>query len=224
LSATSSLPVPKEPTRLERRGYQPKTARKPIVELTPEQRLFLEYQLVGCAKPDLCAQIGVRLHEPLSVEQAADLVRIRRRFARWLTQQPAYRREWSKGVQAIRDGQAVAAVRTQIELMNDPGDGSAAAGTLRLKASQSLLGDSEGRSSASVNIAVNTAINLQPGLVIRIKDDLPETPLEAQARERGDIIDATPIEQHDAPEGYAMDPQAEADMARRWPVTIGDDQ
>ena len=204
-----------EPTRLMRRGYQPKTARKPVNELTPEQQLFLEYQLVGCSKRDLCEQIGVEPHTPLSVEQAADLVRIRRRFARWLVQQPAYRREWAKGVQSIRDGQALAAVRTQIELMHDRGDGSAAAGTLRLKASQALLDTGEGKSGVNVSIT-NTTLNLTAGVVVRLPADAPIAPLERLADSDGNIIEAHAIE---GPEGLSLDPTAEDAMRRNWPRT-----
>ncbi len=222
MSEASSLPAPKEPTRLERRGYQPKTARKPIVELNAEQRLFLEYTLHGCSKPDLCEQVGVKPCEPMSIEQAADLCRIRRRFARWLFEQTAFKRAYASGLEAIRNGYRVKALQTQGEIMQDAGDGSAAFAAVRLKAATALLGD-ESKGNASVNIAVNTAINLQPGVVVRLPADAPAPPLETQAKERGDIIDITPIRQRDAPEGFSIDPAAEAAMARSWPNTVGGD-
>ncbi len=210
---------------MERRGYLPKTARKPITELNAEQRLFLEYQLIGCSKPDLCAQIGVRLHEPLSVEQAADLVRIRRRFARWLTTQPAYRREWAKGVQSIRDGQAVAAVRTQIQIMNNPGDDSAAFAKVRLQAASALLGDEGKAGNTNVNVTLNqNTVNLTAGIVVRLPASAAPPPLENMADDAlGEVIDAEPfrpiaalIDEQQRP---TFDDRALEEMVRRHPHT-----
>ncbi len=221
MSATNNLPAPKEPPRLERRGYQPKTARKPIVELNAEQRLFLQYILYGCDKPDLCEQVGVKPFEPMSIEQAADLCRIRRRFARWLFEQTAFKRAYASGLEAIRNGYRVKALQTQGEIMQDAGDGSAAFAAVRLKAATALLGD-ESKASTNVNLTLNqNTVNLTAGVVVRLPADAPKSPLELTAIAEEAPLELTPI---DATEGFAMDPQAEVEMARRWPVTIGDDQ
>ena len=213
------------PERLERLGYGPRHARKPLKELDLRSQLMLEYMLVGTRHKSLAERIGVEVNEPMSQQQASDAVGFRRRNGRFVFSQPIFQKALAKGIEELRSGHRVKATLTQIELMNDRGDGSAAAGTLRLKASQALLGDSDGKSGVNVNVAVNAGIQLSAGLVIRLPNDAPPTPLEQQPREdEPQIIEGgaiTHLEQH---EGYALDPKAHDDMVRRWPVTTGGDQ
>lgn len=222
LSDANALPAPKETTRLEKRGYAPKTARKPIVELTATQRLFLQYVLYGCDKRDLCEQVGVRPFEPMSVEQAADLCRIRRRFARWLFEQTAFKRAYAAGLEAIRSGYRVKALQTQGEIMQDAGDGSAAFAAVRLKASQALMGDSEGRGGTQVNVQVNNGPTLMPGVVIRLPAGVAAPPLERMAAD-GEIIDVTPVESSVHSDRIELDPETPRSMARNWPHVGGDE-
>ena len=222
MSGSSQLATAREPDRLVKRGY-PKTPRKVIQDLNPTQKLFLEYLLIGCSKTDLCAQINVQPYVPLTIEQAADLTRLRRRYARWLFGQTAFKREYNRGIDNIRGGARVAAVRTQIELMNDRGDGSAAAGTLRLKASQALLGDESKASGSTVNIAVNTAIQLQPGIVIRLPASAAQSPLELQASDAEQIDQTALPNSLEQDDGVTLDPTVTEQMARNWPQTFGGD-
>jgi hypothetical protein len=168
-----------DPGRLQKRGY-PKTPRKAVGALNANQRLFLEYMIHGCRHADLCKQIHVEPHTPLSIEQAADLTRIRRRFARWLFEQPEFRREYGKAVQSLKNAAHVEAVNKQIEIMRHVGDGSAADKAIALKATQALLDDGDSKNGSQVNIQLNNHIQLQPGIVIRLRGDVAETPLEKE--------------------------------------------
>lgn len=208
---------------MERRGYAPKTARKPIAELNAEQRLFLEYVLHGCGKPDLCDQVGVKPSEPMSIEQAADLCRIRRRFARWLFEQAAFKKAYASGLEAIRNGYRVKAIHTQGEIMQNEGDGSAAFATARLKAATALLDNGEGRGgNTSINIT-NQTVNLQPGVVIRLPANVSVPPLELQSHDDAPL-ELTAAERHEETRGLSEDPAAEQQMARAWPRTTGGDE
>ncbi len=178
MSEISQLGI-QEASRLQKRGY-PKTPRKSVGELSPNQRLFLEYLVHGCRHSDLCKQIHVEPHTPLTIEQAADLIRIRRRYARWLFEQPEFRREYGKAVQALKNASHIEAVKKQIEIMRHVGDGSAADKAIALKASQALLDDGYNKNSPQMNIQLNNHIQLQPGIVIRLRGDVAETPLERQ--------------------------------------------
>lgn len=128
----------------------------------------------------MCKQIHVEPHTPLTIEQAADLTRIRRRYARWLFEQPEFRREYGKAVQALKNAAHVEAVKKQIEIMRHVGDGSAADKAIALKATQALLDDKDNKNGSQVNIQLNNHIQLQPGIVIRLRGDVAETPLEME--------------------------------------------
>lgn len=212
------------PDRFERLGYGLKHARKPLRELDLRSQLMLEYMLVGTRHKSIADRIGVEPNEPMSQQQASDAVGLRRRNGRFIFSQPVFQKALAKGIEELRSGHRVKATLTQIELMNDRGDGSAAAGTLRLKASQALLGDGEGKGGGvNVNVQVNNGVTLTAGVVVRLPSDVPLTPLETQPREDDPrIIDARPIEgKSEAPEGLSIDPEAELAMRRSWPNTAG---
>jgi hypothetical protein len=223
-----SLPAETQPRQTKPIGKFEKLfpgSRKPAVlkELTPKHRLLIQYQVWG-VEYDFVRKIGKEPFEPLTLTEAAKILEIRLKNARSLQSDPLYQKEYSRQMKAWRDGRKCDAWRKVDEILRDDGDGSAAVRKVQLAAANMLIGEqAEARAGTNINIT-NQTLNLSPGIVIRLPADTPAPPLEAQARERGDIIDATPIEQHDAPEGYAMDPQAEVEMARRWPVTTGDDQ
>lgn len=183
------------PDRYERLGYGPKHVRKPLKELDLRSQLMLEYMLVGTRHKSLADRIGVEVNEPMSQQQASDAVGFRRRNGRFVFSQPVFQKALAKGIAELRSGHHVKAVLTQVELMNDPGDGSAAAGTLRLKASQALLGDESKSGGTTVNVAVNTGIQLSAGLVIRLPSDAPASPLERMDPETGDVIEGQLIEE-----------------------------
>ena len=212
------------PDRLERLGYGPKHARKPLKELDLRSQLMLEYVLVGCRHKDTCNRIGVEVNEPMTQQQASDAVGFRRRNGRFIFGQSVFQKALAKGLEELRSGQRVKAIMTQAEIMHDKGDGSAAFAATRLKASQALLGDDGKGSGSTVNVSVNTAIQLQPGVVIRLRDNVAKPPLELQAETDVEHFDQTALlnslEQDD---GVTLDPFVTEQMARNWPQTISDD-
>lgn len=183
--------------RFEKLGYGPKHQRKPLRELDLRSQLMLEYMLCGTRHKSLADRIGVEVNEPMSQQQASDAVGFRRRNGRFVFSQPIFQKALAKGIAELRSGHHVKAVLTQVELMNDRGDGSAAAGTLRLKASQSLLGDEGKSGGVNVNVQVNNGIQLSAGVVVRLPADIAPTPLERMDPETGDIIEGQLIEERD---------------------------
>jgi hypothetical protein len=113
---------------------------------------------------------------------------------------------------------------TQAEIMCDKGDGSAAFAATRLKASQALLGDDGNGSGSTVNVSVNTAIQLQPGVVIRLPASAAQSPLELQSKKDGEPLNLTVFDQEDGEiDGVTLDPKATEQMARNWPKIISGD-
>jgi hypothetical protein len=212
------------PDRFERLGYGPRHARKPLKELDLRSQLMLEYMLVGCRHKDTCDRLGVEVNEPMSQQQASDAVGFRRRNGRFIFGQAVFQKALSKGIEELRSGNRVKAITTQLEVMNDRGDGSAAFAAVRLKASQAIMGD-EAKGGVTVNASItnNTAIQLQPGIVIRLKENISSPPLEIQANNDGEHIDLAASHHEDADlDGVMIDPQAHEIMTRHWPSTTGD--
>lgn len=175
--------------RLQALGYKPANRRKPLEALDARGRLLIEYQIFGCphdwirqytrAAPigeDPGRRVTIQPGWPLTLEEAADALRIKRRNARWISRQPVFQRELAEQLQSLRNGMKARAVLAQGEILDDHGDGAAADRKVRLQAARAILGeDARGR---SVNVTVNNGIALQAGLVIRLPSDLPLTPLE----------------------------------------------
>lgn len=215
---------PTAPDRFERLGYGPKHPRKPLKELDLRSQLMLEYMLIGCRHKDTCNRIGVELNEPMSQQQASDAVGFRRRNGRFIFGQSVFQKALAKGLEELRSGQRVKAIMTQAEIMHDKGDGSAAFAATRLKASQALLGDDGKASGSTVNVSVNTAIQLQPGVVIRLPASAAQSPLELQSKKDGEPLHLTAFDQEDREvDGVTLDPLATEQMARNWPQTVGGD-
>jgi len=206
------------PDRFERLGYGPKHQRKPLKELDLRSQLMLEYMLIGCRHKDTCDRIGVEVNEPMSQQQASDAVGLRRRNGRFIFGQAIFQKALAKGLDELRSGHRVKAIVTQAEIMRDKGDGSAAFAATRLKAASALLGD-ENRNGPSVAVQINNnAINLSPGVVIRLPASAPVAPLELQANEEAHHHEQPSIEHDDV---ITLDPRAAETMHRHWPATTG---
>lgn len=207
--------------RYERLGYGPKHARKPLRELDLRSQLMLEYMLVGTRHKSVADRIGVEVNEPMSQQQASDAVGLRRRNGRFIFSQAIFQKALAKGIEELRSGSRVKATLTQIEVMNDRGDGSAAFATARLKAAGALLGDSDGKGGGNVNVQVNAAIQLQPGIVIRLPASADKPPLEIEG-EDVDMLPVIPVAtdaNHDT--GRTFDTQSIENMQRQYPHTHG---
>lgn len=228
IETSSERRGPPTADRFEKLGYGPKHQRKPLRELDPRSQLMCEYMLIGTHIKSLADRIGVEVNEPMSQQQASDAVGFRRRNGRFVFSQPVFQKALAKGIAELRSGHHVRAVLTQVELMNDPGDGSAAAGTLRLKASQALLGEEGKSGGVNVNVAIqnNPAIQLAPGIVVRLPSSAASPPMESMFDESGVIEhDPAPLlpvaDNSGEPARIMFDESSLETMRRQHPHTRG---
>jgi hypothetical protein len=167
----------------------------PLTKLHAKHRLLIDYMTAGCPHPfitrvtraaptefDPEARRPLMQNEPLTLEEAADALGIRRRHARHLFSQTIFRKELAKAATAVRESVQVAALRKTIEIMNADGDGSAAWAKVNLAAAQSLL-NQQAAETNKTNVNVNVEMKLAAGIVVRLPAGLPQTPLERQAIE-----------------------------------------
>ncbi|MGD9656201.1 MAG: hypothetical protein AB7U61_00950 [Methylocystis sp.] len=115
----------------------------------------------------------------MKLEEAADLLRIRRRHARWILSQPIAQKELATQLQALRSGMKAHALMTVGEIMTERGDNKAADRKVRLQAAQTIIGDDA--RGPSVNVNVTAYAEMQAGIVIRLPASAPSMPLEQQA-------------------------------------------
>ncbi|MEA3197024.1 MAG: hypothetical protein QOF32_1076 [Gammaproteobacteria bacterium] len=193
--------------RLQPLGYR-SMRRKPEggpKELTPRHQLLIEYQVHGCphsfvrkmTRPVqeldkatgkiVTVQRPIEPGEQLTLIEAADLLRIRRRNARELAGFPIYQRAYAIEVQRLRDGEKARSVGTMIQIRDDHGQGKAADKTVRLKAAQAILGEGDGNRSTTVNVGVNVGVTA--GYVIDLTPqpkDAPTLPLKASRQRASD--------------------------------------
>jgi len=163
----------KKEDRLEKLGYGPKHARKPLVELDARGRLLVEYMSAGLPQSlaDVAARINVKPNEPLTLTQAADLLHIRRRNARWIATQSVFQTALNAEVDAIRSGSKIRAMRRIAELVDDSGDGTAADRKVQLAAAQTVLGEQAKGVSVNVNTQFNNNVVVTPGYVLDLRPD-----------------------------------------------------
>jgi hypothetical protein len=223
-----SLPAETQPRQTKPIGKFDKLfpgSRKPAVlkELTPKHRLLIQYQVWG-VEYDFVRKIGKEPFEPLTLTEAAKILEIRLKNARSLQSDPLYQKEYARQMKSWRDGRKCDAWRKVDEILRDDGDGSAAVRKVQLAAANMLIGEqAEARAGASINIT-NQTLNLTAGVVIRLPNDAPSPPLELQPREDdAQFIEGQAIQHHEPEEGFAIDPDAEAAMARAWPNTVSGD-
>jgi hypothetical protein len=178
----------RQPDKFERLGYGPKNTRKPLLVLDSRAKLLCEYMVFGAPSTlaNALERMGKRPGEPLSVEQAGDLVGLRRRNARWIFKQPLFQKAFAAEIEGLRSGAKVAAIRKMIDLIDDVGEGRAADRKVQLEASSRLLGLDE---CAGVNVSVNVGMAAPvAGYIIDL------SPVTNEERVRSAIIDADAIE------------------------------
>ena len=186
-------PIEKPKNRIEAIDVKKTTAllyldKKP--ELSPKHRLMADYMVNGCPH----SYIGrltdahgnpLKPNEPLTLNQAADVLRIRRRSARALVNHPAFRSEHAKRMSELRNGEAAMSLHRIIQIRDDGGEGKAADRKVQLTAAQALLG--EGGSAGGSRVSVNVTNVVQPGYVISLpKDKTIEGEVIDQVEEEGD--------------------------------------
>jgi hypothetical protein len=176
----------------------PKAEMGPLRELTPKHKLLIQYVVHGVDKQHLLDGVErlspteddptrtrpLKVGEPLKLEEAALVLGMRRKHARHLFSQQVFIKAYNAELESLRNGAKVDAIRKTIEIMNEPGDGSAAWAKVNLTAAGQILGE-QGEAKGGVNVTVNTAIQLQPGIVIRLPASAEKPPLEIE----GEVID-----------------------------------
>jgi hypothetical protein len=199
---TSKQDAPRN--RLVSLGHvRPASKKKPLTALDAKAQLLISYLVSGCphdyvtqitrAAPtefDPDARRPLEPGEPMKLEEAADLLRIRRRHARWIMAQPIAQKELALQLQALRSGMKAHALMTVGEIMTERGENTAADRKVRLQAAQTIIGDKA--RGPSINVNVGVGVNLQPGVVIRLPANLPKTPLEG-GEQPTNTIDTHPL-------------------------------
>ena len=182
--------VEPQTNRLERLGHGA-PRRKPEggpKELTARHKLLISYMIDGCGHRSICDRIWVKRNimvdglvavvtrrpqpgEPLSLIEAADLLRIRRRNARELMTLPIFKRAYDEEIQRFREGERAASLHTLVAVRDDEGCGKAADRKVRMQASMALLGEI-GSNATTVNVNVG-GTHITAGIVIDLRDDEP---------------------------------------------------
>lgn len=178
--------------RLVALGHRSLSKKKPLSTLDGKAQLLISYMVTGCPHPyvsqitraaptefDENARRVLEPGEPMKLEEAADLLRIRRRHARWILSQPIAQKELATQLQALRSGMKAHALMTVGEIMTERGDNKAADRKVRLQAAQTIIGDDA--RGPSVNVNVTAYAEMQAGIVIRLPASAPSMPLEQQA-------------------------------------------
>lgn len=204
--STSSSPAPRPANRLEALGRS-SGRRKPevLTELTPQHRKLIGYMVNGCTDEKLLEpikrkvpavengvavikEVSPRTGEPLLLDEAADLARVRRRNARDLMKQPAFTRELSKAVDDLRRGHTAEAMHKTIEIMRDPGFGKAADRKVQLEAADRILAiEAPGNAKSGVNVNITNTV-VTAGYVIDLRDpsEITAPTIEGRIVEEGD--------------------------------------
>ncbi len=103
--------------------------------------------------------LGYPLKEPLTLEQAAGVLDIRRRNARQVTRIPAFQRLMAQLTGELRSGGRARAIHTLLSIMADVGENTAADRAVRVKAAKEVIGE-EGKGGVSVNVNVGVQNNV----------------------------------------------------------------
>jgi hypothetical protein len=106
--------------------------------------------------------------QPLSLDDAAAVLGLRRRNARQILASPGWQKIYAALLADVRTGAKARALREIIDLVGRVGEGKAADAKVRLDAAKTVLG--EEAKGVSVNVQVNNQTNLaeaiRPGYVL----------------------------------------------------------
>jgi hypothetical protein len=106
--------------------------------------------------------------QPLSVDEAAAVLGLRRRNARQILASPGWQKIYAELLADVRTGAKARALREIIDLVGRVGEGKAADAKVRLEAAKTVLG--EDAKGVSVNVQVNNQTNnmtaIRPGYVL----------------------------------------------------------
>lgn len=185
------------------------------VDLTPRHLLLVEYMVFG-TEHARAKRLGYPLNEPLTLEQAAGVLDIRRRNARQVTRMPAFQRLMAQLTAELRSGGRARAIHTLLKIMADVGENTAADRAVRVKAAKEVIGD-EGK--GGVNVTIYNQVNaVRPGFIIRLPSDAP-TPRTIEATpERPPHPSFAAHRRLESEQAKADELAAEAERARLNPV------
>jgi hypothetical protein len=182
-----------EGERMERKGYGPggRLARKTIAELHPREALIVEYAFRGCRIGRMCALVGREIGEPMTFEEAADILKIKRRKLAWLQTQKPFQQAVARELEAMKTGAQAGAMKVVIDLAHERGENKAADRKVMLQAAQAILGDKVGTPAqgSNVNVTVNNGPVLQAGIVVRLPPSAKAPPLEQATVIEGQAIE-----------------------------------
>lgn len=176
--------VPTEATpgnRLKRLDAKYRAPEK-LSKLQPRHLLLIEYMTHGISSPVRCRQLRIGVDQPLSLIEAADAARVRRREARRISVDPLFVGELKRQLRAFRELLHPEAIRTMAAIMQEVGENSAADRTVRLKASTTLLGENaSGGNSNNVQINIDgSGQKLVAGICIRMPSTAKRMPIEGE--------------------------------------------
>jgi hypothetical protein len=176
--------VPTEATpgnRLKRLDAKYRAPEK-LSKLQPRHQLIIQYMMHGVSSPVRCRQLRIGVDQPLSLVEAADAARVRRREARRIALDPLFRQALDRELKAFRESKHAEAIRTISAIMSDPGDGSAASKTVQLKASTTLLGENAsggGGTKVEINLG-GDGQRLTAGIIVRLPATAKRCPGEPE--------------------------------------------
>ena len=185
-------------TRPKAVAKRPKATLGPLTELHPKHRLLIQYMVHGVDKPHLVDYLyratpteddpdgrrPLKAHEPLRLEEAADVLFMRHRHARHLFKQPVFQKEIAAQLETLRDGAKARAMHRIIALVEE-GDGSAAFAKVNLAAATAILGETVSKPDRPA-VTVNVGLNMSAGVVVRLPQGIAPPPLELQAINQDD--------------------------------------
>lgn len=141
-------------------------------ELTPKHRAIIDLLVHGLSGPH-AAFPNLAVGQPLTANECADVMGLRRKYVRRLLNEGVFRTELNAAAHALRASAVPKAVKQMIDLMDWQGEGRAADAKVRLEASRAILGEDASGLSVNVNVATQNNIGIRPGYIIRLPPDLP---------------------------------------------------
>jgi hypothetical protein len=169
-------------TALPERQFKKVSPRKALRCLDRRGERLVELMTLGLKSEEASSYPDLPACEPLTLEQAAHVIGLKMKNARFIFASSPFLKAYSLNLGAIRNGHKARAVAVLAEVMNSAGQGLAADRAVRVKAASQLLNDGDGRSGSQVNLQINNGCPaLSPGIVIRLPASTPSPPLEYQA-------------------------------------------
>jgi hypothetical protein len=161
--------------------FKKASQRKALRCLDRRGERLVELMTLGLIQEEGVDYPDIPICEPLTLEQAARVVGLKMKNARFIFASQPFLKAYSSNLMAIRNGHKARAVAVLAEVMNTAGDGLASDRAVRIKAASQLLNDGDGRSGSQVNLQINNGgPALAPGIVIRLPASAPIAPLEMQ--------------------------------------------